>query len=269
MTSKVKATINIVNWITGSVIYESTKETIKEAVVDAVAAGANLYGANLHGANLYGANLHGADLYGADLYGADLRRADLRRADLRSANLRGANLYGANLHGADLYGADLCSANLRGANLRGADLCSADLCSADLRGADLRGADLYGADLYGADLCSADLDKLPTAYINECSRDILFILEHLKSEVPGLKKALLEGRVDGSQYEGDCACLIGTLGNVDGGIEKVCEAIPFYEKGTHNPGESFFLNIRKGDTPETNSFSKHAVMLCDMVIGEL
>jgi hypothetical protein len=204
MANKVKATINIVNWITGSVIYESTKETIKEAVVEAVAAGADL---------------SYADLSHADLSHADLSHADLSYADLRDANLRGANLRGA---------------NLRDANLR-----------------------------------DADLEKLPTAYINECSRDILFILEHLKSEVPGLKKALLEGRVDGSQYEGKCACLIGTLGNVDGGVEKVCEAIPFYEKGTHNPGESFFLNICEGDTPETNSFSKHAVMLCDMVIGEL
>jgi hypothetical protein len=61
-------------------------------------------------------------------------------------------------------------------------------------------------------------------------------------------------------------CVTGTLGNVDGGIDKVCERIPFYEKGTHNMGESFFLNIRKGDTPKNNGFAKHAVLLCDMVV---
>jgi hypothetical protein len=58
-------------------------------------------------------------------------------------------------------------------------------------------------------------------------------------------------------------CTVPT--NVDGGIDKVCNVIPFYEKGTHNMGETFFLNIREGDTPENNEFSKHAVMLCDMV----
>jgi hypothetical protein len=103
-------------------------------------------------------------------------------------------------------------------------------------------------------------------YTNQCSRDILFILNCLKTEVPGLRKALVEGRVDGSQYEGDCACLLGTLGNVDGGLKQVCERIPFYDKGTHNMGESFFLNIRKGDTPKNNKFSAHAVVLCDMVL---
>lgn len=33
---KVEAGIKILNWITGAVIYESTKETIKEAVIDAI-----------------------------------------------------------------------------------------------------------------------------------------------------------------------------------------------------------------------------------------
>ena len=122
-----------------------------------------------------------------------------------------------------------------------------------------------GADPCGANLRGANLKKLPQDYINQCSRDILFILEHLKTEVPGLRKALVDGKVDGSQYEGDCACLIGTLANVDGGMKKVCEAIPFYEKGTHNMGEAFFLNIREGDTPKNNSFAAHAIKLCDLV----
>jgi hypothetical protein len=119
-----------------------------------------------------------------------------------------------------------------------------------------------------ADLCGANLENLPQDWINQCSRDILFILGCLKTEVPALRKMLIEGKVDGSQYEGECACLIGSLANADGGLEKVCQAIPFYERGTHNYGEQWFLNIHKGDTPETNAFSKHAVALCDMVLAQ-
>jgi hypothetical protein len=143
----------------------------------------------------------------------------------------------------------------RDANLRDANLRDANLRDANLRGADLRGADLRGADLW----------QLPRDFINQASRDILFILSCLKSEVPALKKMLIEGKVDGTQYEGDCACLIGSLANADGGMKKVCETIPFYEKGLHNLGENFFLAIHKGDTPETNQFSAHAVKLCEMV----
>jgi len=240
--TKVQATIKILNWMTGAVLYESEKATtVKEAVYE-------------------------ANLRGADLYEADLRGANLYEANLRGANLYRANLYGANLRGANLYRADLYEADLRGANLRGADLYEANLRGANLRGANLRGADLYGANLRGANLRGMSIEKLPQNYINSCSRDILFVLEHLKSEVPFLREKLIAGEVDGSQYEGECACLIGTLGNADGGVDKVCESIPFYEKGVENPGESFFLNIRKGDTPENNEFAKHVLTLIDMVL---
>jgi uncharacterized protein YjbI with pentapeptide repeats len=86
--------------IWGTVLFSAAASTVKDLVVEAVKAHANLYGANLYGANLYGANLYGANLRGADLYGADLRGANLRGANLRGADLRGANLYGANLRGA-------------------------------------------------------------------------------------------------------------------------------------------------------------------------
>ena len=194
----------VINSVLGSLIWESEKETLKEAVVEK----------NSHDADLHGADLRDADLYGADLYGADL--------------------HGANLRDADLY-------------------------DADLRGANLRGADLYGADLHGANLW-----QLPKDYINQCSRDILSIFNYLKKEVKFLKEKLIDGKIDGTQYEGNCACLIGTLANGDGGIDAVCETIPFYEKGTHNPGEAFFYNIKKGDTPENNQFSAHVLKLIEM-----
>jgi hypothetical protein len=94
---------------------------------------------------------------------------------------------------------------------------------------------------------------------------MLFIFEHLKPELPGLRKALVEGRIDGTQYEGDCACLIGTLGNLNGSIEQVCSAIPFYEKGLNNYGEQWFYQIQEGDTPDNNLFAAHVLKLIDMV----
>ena len=77
----------------GAVIYTSEKAvTAKEAVVEAVAAHANLRDAYLGGADLRGADLRGAYLRDANLRNAYLRNADLRNADLRGADLRGANL---------------------------------------------------------------------------------------------------------------------------------------------------------------------------------
>jgi len=67
--------------LAGSVLFNSSKTTIKEAVVEAVSEGADFTGANLRGANFTDADLRGADLEGANLRGADLRGAYLTGAD--------------------------------------------------------------------------------------------------------------------------------------------------------------------------------------------
>jgi len=91
----------------GSLLFQSSKTTLVDAIREA---------------NLSGANLREANLSGADLSEADLSEADLSGANLSGADLSGANLREANLSGADLSEADLSGANLREANLSGADL---------------------------------------------------------------------------------------------------------------------------------------------------
>ncbi len=126
--------IQIKNRWNQNIILETDAESLGAAIIEALAAKANLNGANLGGVELSGAELRGAELCGADLRGADLKCVDLsfanlREADLRDADLRDADLRDANLGGADLRGAELCGADLRGADLRGAGLRDADLQS--------------------------------------------------------------------------------------------------------------------------------------------
>ena len=238
---KEKLKFEIKSWM-GSILFTAERDNVKEALQDAV---------------LQDAVLQDADLQGADLRGAVLRGADLRDADLRDADLQGAVLQDADLRGAVLRGADL-----RGAVLRGADLQDAVLQGADLRDAVLQGADLQGADLQGVSFVN-----LPQSFINECSQQMLYIFSYTKSELPYLREKLIAGEVDGSKYEGDCCCLVGSLAKskkVD--VDKYCGVIPFYEKSPQNPAETWFLNITQGDTPENNEFAAHALKLIDMVL---
>ncbi|MBS7811182.1 pentapeptide repeat-containing protein [Roseococcus pinisoli] len=147
--------------------------------------------------------------------------------------------------GSDLSGSDLRDADLRGADLRDADLSGSDLRDADLRGADLRDADLSGADLRGAYLRGADLSAV--------RNDMWDVLLKAIPEVPALQLALREGRVDGSTYTGECACLVGTIANVRG-----VSVTTLGYRDAERPIEVFFGAIRKGDTPETNSAAKIA-----------
>ena len=162
-----------------------------------------------------------------------MEEKDGKRADLSGAYLRDANLRDANLRGAYLRDADLRDADLRGADLRDAYLRGAYLRDAKLRGADLRDAYLSGADL------------------RQFKHDVWGVLAYAKSEVPNLIKAIKEGRIDGSQYEGECCCLCGTL---EKGLPAQIDI-----RAANSPAEQWFSMIKKGDTPENNFASEKAL----------
>jgi hypothetical protein len=202
--------------ITENVLFEGEYESTKHAVEAAVWQRANLWG---------------ADLWGADLWGANLRNANLGRANLRNANLGRANLKDANLWGADL----------RNANLRRANLGRANLKDANLGGADLRNANLGGADLRNANL-------------EPIKNDFIASILRLPTEIPNLRQAFIDGKIDGSTYTGECACLAGTIAN-HMGLE--FNALPNgFKADSDSPRESFAMGVSKGDTPETNQVSK-------------
>lgn len=139
------------------------------------------------------------------------------------------------------FDADLRGANLRGVNLRGVNLSGADLSGADLSGADLRGVNLSGTNLSGTNLRDANLRDADLRFIKA---DFFMILAMGHAEVPHLIRALQDGRVDGSTYEGECACLVGTLEN--GGAS----GIPHQSS---SPAEQWFVPIRKGTKPGDDS----------------
>ena len=115
----------------------------------------------------------------------------------------------------------------------------ANLRDAKLSGADLRDADLSGANLRGADLRDANLRSFKA--------DFWAILTTARKEIPGLITAMREGRIDGSTYSGECACLVGTIANVRHVSANTLE------QDSSRPAEQWFLMIKKGDKPGDDS----------------
>ena len=238
----------ITNWLTGSVIFsidlttEQWPDRWRIAVYAAIKAEISLNNAELNGAELNGAELNYAKLNGAELNDAKLNGAELNDAELNFAKLNGAEL-----NYAELNYAKLNNAKLNNAKLNGAELNNAKLNGAELNGAELNDAKLNGAKLNGAEL----------THIRD---DLWAVLSAAPHEVQGLRAALIAGRVNGSVYKGECACLIGTIANLQ---HRAYTDLPNLRPNSSRPIERFFLAIEEGDTPETSQVVKIIVEWID------
>jgi hypothetical protein len=256
--SKCAVSIKIVcRWDSSVVLYEH--ETTQERQESGLATRDALEAACKSDAYLSGADQSGAYLRGANLSDAYLRGADLSDADLSDADLSGAYLRGANLSDANLSDADLSDANLSGANLSGANLSGANLSGANLSGAYLSGANLSGAYLSGANLSGA--------YLSGFKADLFDVLLRAPNEAQGVRDALIAGRVDGSVYEGECACLVGTIGKVRGVSYDALGSGLKPDAG--RDAERWFMAIKRGDTPKNSSVVKITVEWVDEFLGLL
>ena len=209
--------------------------------------------ADLTRADLTDAVLTDAVLTGAVLTDAVLTRADLTRAVLTDAVLTRAVLTRAVLTDAVLTRADLTDAVLTRAVLTDAVLTRAVLTRADLTDAVLTRAVLTDAVLTGAVLTRAVGLASDAWELRPIKADLWEILHHAKAEVPGLLAAIRDGRVDGSTYEGDCACLVGTIAKVRG-----CSVLWGIPRDAARPAERWFMGINPGDKPSGNTASAFA-----------
>jgi hypothetical protein len=125
------------------------------------------------------------------------------------------------------------------------------------------GARLDRASLVGASLVDA---RLVGARLTPIRDDLWAVLSSCPAEATGLLSALRDGRVDGSTYSGECACLVGTLANCRN-VEY--DAIPGLTPNLSRPAEVFFIAIRPGDTPEKSQFAKLAAEWTEEWIGRM
>ncbi|HTB85987.1 MAG TPA: pentapeptide repeat-containing protein [Candidatus Sulfotelmatobacter sp.] len=104
---------------------------------------------------------------------------------------------------------------------------------------------------------------IPEQWFIQCRDDLWSILLTVPDEVKFLRKALVDGKVNGSTYTGECACLVGTIAN---GRKCQIENLGILKPNASRMAERYFLQIRPGGIPEKNPFAKKAVEWIDQFV---
>jgi uncharacterized protein YjbI with pentapeptide repeats len=191
----------------------------------------------------------GLALHNADFAGQDFGDIDLEEANLSGSSFRGSTLTDAMLCGCDLTSADFSEARISGTFI-----------GCDFRGADFSGA-TFGAAMF--ENCRLD-DGIRAADLSLIRADLMDVLVAGGADVPGLREALVQGRIRGNLYRGECCCLMGTLANLRGVDVKDDDIdMPTRRRDADSPAESWFYGIRKGDTPENNVLASLALEWID------
>src|SRR3954466_1496052 len=84
--------------------------------------------------------------------------------------------------------------------------------------------------------------------LRDVKADFFVYLDDARDEIPFLREALIAGRIDGRSYEGDCACLVGTIAKARGCWIGDINPAPNPDRLT----EQFFTAIDPGDTPDNS-----------------
>lgn len=108
------------------------------------------------------------------------------------------------------------------------------------QGTSLKGADLYQANLEGTSL-------------EDIKQDFFKVLSAAPGEVAGLRRAMTDGKIDGSTYSGECACLVGTIAKVKGCDYTDLRSIT---ADMTRPAERWFLMFSPGHTPKNHAGMK-------------
>lgn len=83
--------------------------------------------------------------------------------------------------------------------------------------------------------------------------DLFMVLDKAPNEAKGVLQALHDGRVDGTVWqEGNCGCLIGTIGTLQC---REYDDIPNIDHTNYDDIQDWFEEIHGGDTPADNEYS--------------
>jgi hypothetical protein len=162
----------------------------------------------------------------------------------------GSSFVGSSFVGSSFVGSSFVGSSFDDSSFDGSSFVGSSFDGSSFVGSSFVGSSFDGSSFVGSSFVGSSFDD--SSFDGECDAkaDFIEVISRARLEIPAMVKALREGRVNGSTYEGECACLVGTLENAG------ATGLPH---DSERPIERWFMMISEGDKPGDSSPGGYAI----------
>ena len=188
-------------------------------------------------------NLNGADFTGWKCpEGSRFVCSRFDGSSFDGSRFDGSSFDGSRFVGSSFVGSSFVGSSFDGSRFVGSSFDGSSFVGSSFVGSSFDGSRFVGSSFDGSSFVGSSFDGE-----GDAKQDFLSIISDARDEIAGLIAALRDGRINGSVYSGDCACLVGTIANLRGVDVRTLHC------DSSRPAEKWFLMISEGDRPGYSS----------------
>jgi len=250
----------------GSIFFEhesqgnSVKETVKELLkakkgqwIEQVdLSNYDLSGIDFSNSQFYNSQFDNSKFYNSQFYNSKFDNSQFDNSQFYNSKFDNSQFYNSKFYNSKFYNSKFDNSQFDNSQFDNSQFYNSKFYNSKFDN-----SQFYNSKFYNSKFDEVSFSNLKNSGALEPIRcDFFGRLLILKSEVGYLKTALQKGRVNGSAYEGECSCFMGTIANA-----KKCtyKQLVGLKPDSSSDTERWFFSIKKGDTPDNSLFVKQTI----------
>ena len=209
--------------------------------------GSSFDGSHFDGSSFDGSRFDGSRFIGSHFVGSHFDGSRFVGSHFDGSRFDGSRFDGSHFVGSHFVRSSFIGSRFDGSRFIGSHFDGSRFVRSSFIGSHFVGSHFDGSRFVGSHFDGSRFDGSRFDGEGDAKQDFLSIISDARDEIAGLIAALRDGRINGSVYSGDCACLVGTIANLRGVDVRTLHC------DSSRPAEKWFLMISEGDKPGYSS----------------
>jgi uncharacterized protein YjbI with pentapeptide repeats len=269
-----KTTIKI-NTLAGGVFFEhemdgnSIKETVKAML--AKFAGQWMNNVDLSGQDLSGIDFSNSTFYNSKFYNSKFDNSTFYNSKFYNSTFYKSTFDNSTFYNSTFYNSKFYKSTFDNSTFDNSTFYNSKFYNSKFYKSTFDNSTFYNSKFYNSTFDNSTFDNstfykstarsaVESGALDSIKMDFFGRMLLAQHEIPALRQAIVDGKVSGSSYEGECCCFVGTVAKIAG-----CHynSLPRLKPDSNSDTEKWFYGIQKGYTPENNEIARITVAWID------